>query len=273
MPRDYRRAWSGKRGFTLIELLVVIAIIAILAAILFPVFARARENARRASCQSNMKQVGLGVLQYAQDYDEKYPLQEGTPRLNGGGIYTQNGVSMSWDLITQPYFKSMQVLVCPSDSRSTVYPTLGTFGANLRRSYALSTYLTEHVADGGGRKPTGVGLSLASIAQPALTIMAGERRGCGRNTPDEWWVCGQIAVYDQAASATAFSMEPFFGGDNEGVHLGTVNWLYTDGHVKARKERKGEAKRFEGHGQRAGSTEIDPGNPGVWTNWDVDLPR
>jgi prepilin-type N-terminal cleavage/methylation domain-containing protein len=60
-----------KRGFTLIELLVVIAIIAILAAILFPVFARARENARRASCQSNLKQIALGVFMYNQDYDEK----------------------------------------------------------------------------------------------------------------------------------------------------------------------------------------------------------
>src|SRR5205809_4233116 len=63
-----------RRAFTLIELLVVIAIIAILAAILFPVFSRARENARRASCQSNLKQIGLGFLQYAQDYDERLPL-------------------------------------------------------------------------------------------------------------------------------------------------------------------------------------------------------
>src|SRR4028118_1558188 len=62
---------SARRGFSLIELLVVIAIIAILAAILFPVFARARENARRASCMSNLKQIGLGALQYSQDYDEK----------------------------------------------------------------------------------------------------------------------------------------------------------------------------------------------------------
>lgn len=72
--------FSSKKGFTLIELLVVIAIIAILAAILFPVFARARENARRASCQSNLKQIGLGILQYAQDYDERYP---------GGGAFYQ----------------------------------------------------------------------------------------------------------------------------------------------------------------------------------------
>jgi prepilin-type N-terminal cleavage/methylation domain-containing protein len=66
---------KSTRGFTLIELLVVIAIIAILAAILFPVFARARENARRASCQSNLKQIALGVFQYTQDFDEKFPRQ------------------------------------------------------------------------------------------------------------------------------------------------------------------------------------------------------
>ena len=71
--RRSRKATGFLTGFTLIELLVVIAIIAILAAILFPVFARARENARRSSCQSNMKQIGLGFMQYTQDYDEQYP--------------------------------------------------------------------------------------------------------------------------------------------------------------------------------------------------------
>lgn len=72
-----------RRGFTLIELLVVIAIIALLAAILFPVFARARENARRASCQSNLKQIGLSVVQYTQDYDETFPLQARKPNNAG----------------------------------------------------------------------------------------------------------------------------------------------------------------------------------------------
>src|SRR5450755_1930358 len=76
VPRGRRRRKSQfamRPGFTLIELLVVVAIIALLAAILFPVFARARENARRTSCSSNLKQLGLGVLMYAQDYDEYYP--------------------------------------------------------------------------------------------------------------------------------------------------------------------------------------------------------
>ena len=87
-------------AFTLIELLVVIAIIAILAAILFPVFGRARENARRASCQSNLKQIGLGVIQYTQDYDGVLPPSE------LDNIY--------WPRLVQPYIKSTQVFACPS---------------------------------------------------------------------------------------------------------------------------------------------------------------
>src|SRR5438093_9620550 len=81
---------NGKLGFTLIELLVVIAIIAILAAILFPVFARARENARRSSCQSNLKQLGLGFQMYTQDYDERLPAA-GDYGAAGGGALVQGG--------------------------------------------------------------------------------------------------------------------------------------------------------------------------------------
>src|SRR6476646_9032401 len=97
----------SKSAFTLIELLVVIAIIAILAAILFPVFGRARENARRSSCQSNLKQIGLGILQYAQDYDET---MVPTQASNG----TNNG-SAPWGSLVQPYVKSVQVFRCPSN--------------------------------------------------------------------------------------------------------------------------------------------------------------
>ena len=95
----------------MIELLAVIAIIAILAAILFPVFARARENARRSSCQSNLKQIGLGLLQYSQDYDET------VPRSAYIGYYGQSGDgSYKWMDAIYPYVKSEQIFVCPSDS-------------------------------------------------------------------------------------------------------------------------------------------------------------
>ena len=98
-----------KRGFTLIELLVVIAIIAILAAILFPVFAKAREKARQASCLSNVRQLMTAILSYAQDYDESLPL---TPD-PGAMSY------LWWDITVQPYIKNTQVLVCPSDRTRT----------------------------------------------------------------------------------------------------------------------------------------------------------
>lgn len=104
------RGGCGKRpGFTLIELLVVIAIIGILAAILFPVFARARENARRASCESNLKQIGLGLLQYTQDYDEKL-----TRAHYGGNGPSDAVLKYKWMDAIYPYVKSEEVFNCPS---------------------------------------------------------------------------------------------------------------------------------------------------------------
>lgn len=102
---------NQNRAFTLIELLVVIAIIAILAAILFPVFGRARKNARRSSCQTNLKQIGLGILQYVQDYDERYP-----PSRAGGTVYigTFANNNFPWHLAVQLYVKSIQLFKCPS---------------------------------------------------------------------------------------------------------------------------------------------------------------
>ncbi len=101
-------------GFTLIELLVVIAIIALLTAILFPVFARARENARRASCQSNLKQIGLSSVQYTQDYDEYY-----VPFCYNwqGSMAAGSNNDLMWPELIYPYAKNAQVFICPSDAR------------------------------------------------------------------------------------------------------------------------------------------------------------
>ncbi len=105
------------RGFTLIELLVVIAIIAILAAILFPVFARAREKARQTSCLSNLKQIGMATMMYAQDYDELYPY-DAQPR----GVDPGSGRENMWDgspyvAVLQPYCGNRQLWFCPSAPR------------------------------------------------------------------------------------------------------------------------------------------------------------
>jgi prepilin-type N-terminal cleavage/methylation domain-containing protein len=108
-------------GFTLIELLVVIAIIGILAAILFPVFSRAREMARRSSCGSNLKQIGLGLMQYVQDYDGVMPdAEEGADESNPTPTWIDN---------LQPYVKSSQVFSCPTESNNVYQPrTVGRYG-------------------------------------------------------------------------------------------------------------------------------------------------
>ncbi len=125
------------QGFTLIELLVVIAIIAILASILFPVFARARENARRTSCSSNLKQFGLAMMQYVQDYDETYPNAIGTVgAAPPGGAWNMGSAAgfnkWAWQQLLYPYHKNLQIFRCPSglNHSNFNYPTYGNYGAN-----------------------------------------------------------------------------------------------------------------------------------------------
>jgi prepilin-type N-terminal cleavage/methylation domain-containing protein/prepilin-type processing-associated H-X9-DG protein len=191
------------RGFTLIELLVVIAIIAILAAILFPVFARARENARRASCQSNLKQIGLGIMQYTQDYDEKM-----VPQGNNVGT-TYPG----WHYLVQPYIKSAQVFNCPSSTNDNVSYRDGSTNDNVPNDYKCN-------ASGGASQEVFVyenGISLASVESPAQVICVVESAPQPSN--------GNWQLELDNSDATASSL---YAG-----HLGTSNFLFMDGHVKA----------------------------------------
>lgn len=201
-------------AFTLIELLVVIAIIAILAAILFPVFARARENARRSSCQSNMKQIGLGLQQYTQDYDEKLTFQASTGTAADGEVAnysTTNRATPNWINEIQPYIKSWQLFACPSAAQASNFDTDDS-------SYFGNGVVLQR------------GTALAAITEPAATIMVqeyDERHNYAYLRPSR--VGGSGANKDQFQywiPAAPYSS----------VHMDGGNLLFSDGHVKWRKQ-------------------------------------
>ncbi len=125
-----------RRGFTLIELLVVIAIIAILAAILFPVFARAREKARQTSCLSNVKQLALGALMYTQDFDEKHPYCYFIVAAGHDDGVSREGYTMMSAIL--PYLKNVQIFKCPSISAETIYTY--TNGVQIVSDYSFSCF-------------------------------------------------------------------------------------------------------------------------------------
>ncbi len=218
-----------KQGFTLIELLVVIAIIALLAAILFPVFARARENARKSSCANNLKQISLGAYQYSQDYDEQVVSSYGgyTNPTAGGTVY--------WMGLILPYTKSAQVYQCPSATK---------FVEGNAQNPQNATYGHQHTNMGWGLP----GTAMANVVKPSETIFFSDigRYNTGgnewdnfKNTPDkfttinnnpisrEYGQCTTCPGITNTCCTDAVTVVP--------RHLDTCNVAFLDGHVKAMK--------------------------------------
>lgn len=239
--RSSAHKYAGKpqcgrsKGFTLIELLVVIAIIASLAAILFPVFGRARENARRSTCQSNLKQIGLSFTQYSQDYDERYPAAEGGP-----------AEAIGWDKRLEPYLgqkvggSASGIFMCPSDYlvRHTNTPPFDP------RTYAMpfpsgsGEYGTPGDPGMAGTKAAtssstrpDLGVALSQVPDPAQTLMVvemphkrssfggGARLSCFHPQRDTSQAQARVTIGDGT-----MVLAP--------IHFDGWNHLFVDGHVK-----------------------------------------
>jgi prepilin-type N-terminal cleavage/methylation domain-containing protein/prepilin-type processing-associated H-X9-DG protein len=232
-----------RRGFTLIELLVVIAIIAILAAILFPVFARAREKARQASCQSNLKQIGLANAMYATDYDQFFvPVARPVSGVPGNGVW--------WMILLQPYIKNIQVLDCPSYSGGG-WCSMGACEGNAGQRYwrynggygiNWGAYFAGQVWPPTGWYSTPAGAKESDIPDVAGTILVTESN----------------CVVAAPGTLTSPGHSTF---DPEIVkrHNDGFNVLFCDGHVKWLRTYR-----------RATDTGAYAPVPGMWTRQEAD---
>ena len=199
----------GVRAFTLIELLVVIAVITLLAAILFPVFAQAREKARAASCASNVKNLGLAVLLYTQDYDEQFPL----------AAYSRSDAEfVTWHDITDPYVRSKAIWHCPSSQVQTAdaggQPTTH-FGYNARYLTTIAPDFTTAAAH--------TAAALAAVEQPAETVLLVDAKA---SIAGSW--CGDDGKFLLPPSQP----DAHCWGRPNPLHQGGSSLFWVDGHVK-----------------------------------------
>jgi len=199
-----------RRGFTLIELLVVIAIIAILAAILFPVFSRARDQARKAACTSNMKQLAMALMMYTQDWDETYPpnrLGAGRPCWSPAPTYN------SWRTLVQPYVKNWQVFDCPS------FPDW-TCSEEYNNHYPGAPQYIDYQYNGSQfcLSPNHHAWRMSDFPSPADLILVQE--GGLQCAPDTGTWCNWVFRTETA------------------IHSGGKNYIFADGHVKWMKPQQ-----------------------------------
>ncbi len=255
---------TNKRGFTLIELLVVIAIIAILAAILFPVFATAREKARQTSCLSNLKQTALAVLMYAQDYDETYAKAEFVDQ-NNWGAWPANHYLWSSVLCVQPYMKNRDIFRCPNDPPGVDAGIASALGAS--RPPALQSLMVNAFNRDASGTNTAFGITapqglltigstyggvenataLAAVTRPADTCMLVEglwdvnNWWCGggqyANTEVDWcWGTASMVSADWLVTSIVLLPEVDWNARLTHAwrkHSGSSNVAFADGHAKS----------------------------------------
>ena len=239
-------ALRARSAFTLIELLVVIAIIALLAAILFPAFGRVRENARRSSCQSNLKQLGLGILQYMQDYDERTPSGIHSPFGNG---FDSIVAGLGWGEQIFPYVKSNQIYGCPSDTYRNTGRNMVSYAINLNASLTTNGDIGRNISVFSATTQTVAlfevtGVAVTNLAVPHISSVGYNAGDEGSPTGNGYYFVSNNSGFSQNSPACAMGYLGNVGANTckgvgtstntgeTGRHLDGSNFLFMDGHVK-----------------------------------------